>query len=344
MGFPPKSVTPLRYNRDGDDLPQINFGILYGTSSSLPLFYKVYPGSISDVSTFTNICKELVSVGMENFTFCLDRGFYSAKNLAQVHGEQFDIMIPMPFSTKEASRLSVIDIATPENLRDVNGYAVFGKTFDIEIASHKFYATVFQTEKRRTRELDEFAAALHKYDQIAIEALSEDSTAIEGIKKTFPSMIAKCYDIHNSDGVYSLKRQDDEVRNAMARMGKMIILTKSQPACIASLLSGYRARDAIEKSFDLMKNELNEGRLRVVGSDAIEGRIFVNFIALIIVSYLRNSLASNNLATKFTLSEALCELNKVKRVTLYDGSTCLTEISKKQRDLFDAFGVACPKL
>ena len=36
------------YNRDKERLPQINMGMYYGEESCLPLYYRVYPGSISD--------------------------------------------------------------------------------------------------------------------------------------------------------------------------------------------------------------------------------------------------------------------------------------------------------
>lgn len=36
------------YNRDKEKLPQINLGMYYGEESKLPLYYRAYPGSISD--------------------------------------------------------------------------------------------------------------------------------------------------------------------------------------------------------------------------------------------------------------------------------------------------------
>ena len=39
------------YNRDKERLPQINMGMYYGEESCLPLYYRVYPGSISERRT-----------------------------------------------------------------------------------------------------------------------------------------------------------------------------------------------------------------------------------------------------------------------------------------------------
>src|SRR5215469_11667905 len=38
------------YNRDNDQLPQVNFGMFYGVSSRTPVYYNMYSGSIPDKS------------------------------------------------------------------------------------------------------------------------------------------------------------------------------------------------------------------------------------------------------------------------------------------------------
>ena len=48
------------YNRDGEDLPQINVGMIYSDRPGMPLGYKVYPGSIGDVSTMKNLIHHIV--------------------------------------------------------------------------------------------------------------------------------------------------------------------------------------------------------------------------------------------------------------------------------------------
>jgi len=42
------------YNRDSEDLAQINLGIVCNKVNSLPLYYSLYQGSIVDVSTLKN--------------------------------------------------------------------------------------------------------------------------------------------------------------------------------------------------------------------------------------------------------------------------------------------------
>ena len=44
----------------------------------------------------------------------------------------------------------------------------------------------------------------------------------------------------------------------------------------------YRQWDGVEKIFDVVKNEMDGGRLRAHSQYNIDGRLFIKFIALII--------------------------------------------------------------
>ncbi|GFP23560.1 hypothetical protein HKBW3S09_01025, partial [Candidatus Hakubella thermalkaliphila] len=108
------------------------------------------------------------------------------------------------------------------------------------------------------------------------------------------------------------------------------------------LLSLYRRKDALEKMFDVIKNELECGRLKVSSREAMEGRLFLTYLSLIIYSALSRIMKEQDLYKSYTLSEVIYELKKLRVVTLNSGKSYLTEISKKQRMLFEKFGVPIP--
>lgn len=71
------------YNRDGESLPQINVGMLFSDHPGLPLAYRIYPGSIADVSTLTNLLHAVKKdYKIEHSRLVLDKGFYSANNIS----------------------------------------------------------------------------------------------------------------------------------------------------------------------------------------------------------------------------------------------------------------------
>ena len=88
------------YNRDHELLPQINIGLLVNETLRLPLYYKLYPGSIKDISTMDNLVKELQCLTIQKITLILDRGFYSTGNLLDLLEREYDFILPLPLTAK----------------------------------------------------------------------------------------------------------------------------------------------------------------------------------------------------------------------------------------------------
>ena len=106
------------YNRDNEKLPQINMGVAFSNSKSLPIFYKLYPGSIVDVNTLQNSAKYMKGFGINDFMFVLDRGFYSGANITELKEKEIDFLIPMPFSlnaTKDLIKRHKKDLQNQKN-------------------------------------------------------------------------------------------------------------------------------------------------------------------------------------------------------------------------------------
>lgn len=88
------------YNRDHLPLPQINTGLLVNETIHLPLYYKLYPGSIKDIATLHNLIQELNCMGIQQITIILDRGFYSRLNLLDLIEHQISFILPLPLTSK----------------------------------------------------------------------------------------------------------------------------------------------------------------------------------------------------------------------------------------------------
>jgi len=57
------------YNRDGLDLPQVNLGLVLSLNHHLPLYFKLFPGSISDVVTLKNLVAEINAISQATNRF-----------------------------------------------------------------------------------------------------------------------------------------------------------------------------------------------------------------------------------------------------------------------------------
>jgi transposase len=105
----------------------------------------------------------------------------------------------------------------------------------------------------------------------------------------------------------------------------------------------YGCRDRVEKLFDVLKNELIEGRLRVSSREALEGRLFLAFLALVLHSLVDNAMREKELYKQWSVAEVLAELKKLRRIDMSSGRTYLTEITKKQRTMLEKLNIPIPK-
>ena len=102
----------------------------------------------------------------------------------------------------------------------------------------------------------------------------------------------------------------------------------------------YRDKDMVEKCFDDLKNQLDMKRLRMHSSEAVNGRLFVQFIALIYISALRKEMRATGLIKQYTVRELLQEMETPTKIK-YSGKYghILTELTKPQREILKCLNI-----
>ena len=79
-------------------------------------------------------------------------------------------------------------------------------------------------------------------------------------------------------------------------------------------LLAYRRKDAVEKNFDDLKNNLDMKRLRIHTNATMEGRIFIQFVSLILTTYLKEVMEKNGWTRNHNLQEIFSEMKSLKQV------------------------------
>jgi len=333
------------YNRDGEALPQINLGMIVGYPSEIPIAYRIYPGSIPDVVTLKNVIVFLEELGLKEFLFVLDRGFYSASNIKELNEKGIGFLLPLSWRTKIARGL--ISRYHRELLSPINGFywekkAMFHTKKEIEIWGLSLCAHLFHDERRKAEEVEKFMRRMVEIEKSVSEMEFRDRKAVEEFIDENLKGGVKIFNIKGKAPFFQLERRAKVISRLMNRMGKTILLSNQKGLGREEVLSFYRKKDTLEKMFDVIKNELDSKRLKIHSRARMEGRIFLTFLALILYSEIHRIMREKDLYKTYTIPEVFLELKKLKVVTLSNGKSYLTEISKKQRLLFEKFGVPPP--
>ncbi len=109
-------------------------------------------------------------------------------------------------------------------------------------------------------------------------------------------------------------------------------------------LSLYRSKDVVEKAFGNLKERLNFRRMQVSSELSLNGKLFVEFIALIYLSYVKKKMQDANMFEKWTLQGLLDELDTIELFEAPEHGRILGEVTKKQDEIYHALNVIPPSL
>jgi transposase len=328
------------YNREGEALPQINLGVVYGEPSGLPVFYRLYPGSIHDVSTLANLMTELHLLSLEKTLFVLDKGFYSAANLSKMVDMRH--IIALPATTKQQQSL----VHAYQGRLHSAQYAIahhqhvhYCVRESVSIAGRSYNAYVYLNERKRVEERERLLKAIMECESYVSSQGYRKKQDFDGFfRETQPGLIPY-FAVRKSGTRYELVRDTASIDAALSRMG-MFVLISNTDLSGEEVLELYRQKDGVEKCFDALKNSLAFKRLRVHSQQALEGALFIEFLTLILYAVIREGLRRTGLNKTLSVAEVLFELRKLKKIRFGRKKTILAEMSKRQREIFKAFDIS----
>jgi transposase len=320
------------YNRDGDDLAQINYAMYYGDQSLLPLYYCVYSGSINDKTHLVSMLRDNELIGCKNAKYVLDRGFYTAENAQRLVMAGCRFIMSLPNSLKVSAML--IDkyrdeIVNHSECRLGKGLpyakAVIVEEFGIRGKVHIYYSQAKAVQE----------------EELLFERIEKEENALRSMDKAPPKSLR--YDKHfkinvNRRGGFGFIRDQEKINKEMSRLGFFLILETDFKSTSEEILTTYRRRDVIEKSFNELKNGLDMKRLYCQSDATVEGKMFVAFIALILRSFINNKLKDYMTTTGLPFPAIIKQMRKLRFVSTADGKKLLAPVTKKQRDILSACG------
>jgi transposase len=322
-------------------------GMVCCQNSGLPFFYKLFPGSIVDVSTIHNLLKDLQAYHLKDVLMVMDRGFFSTSNITSIAASEQHITFlqPLPFSLKAAKDLVK---RNTRQLKDVNtafkyNEEIIHHTVDrITLGNQDFQAHIFFNEKAAIDGRHQFLAKLL---EIESSLTCRTFSSQKEMQAAFQAEVAQKYRCFFSCNkrTCAIKRNKTKINEHTSTMGYFVIATNAQQMDKHVVLHHYRDKDKVEKIFDGVKNHMDGNRMRVHSGYNLEGKLFVRYIAMILYMYITRVMREKKLFEKYSIREMLKELAKIKMIKHENMEPFISEISKKQKEIFKNFAMELPK-
>jgi hypothetical protein len=220
---------------------------------------------------------------------CCCKGFYSAANITSMYNYGYHFIVSMTMGNKTARDAvdGVMNIL--RHPRNLNSTAGGDDLYACSVDTHwnaegmdrpcRIHVYTRPTEEMSARNIN-FDRKLRK----CLEELNGGSFIAE-----HAALYGKYFkEIPNTDGTVSYGYDDEKISLSENRYsGYICIITDDMAKDATEILDIYRDKDGVEKIFDDIKNAQDCKRLGLQSRETMEGKMFVVFLASILMSEVR---------------------------------------------------------
>jgi transposase len=333
------------FNKEDDKLPQINLALVFGEESGLPFYYRKLAGNIPDVKTVKTLLADLNTIGLNKVKLVMDRGFFSIDNINGLFKERVKFLLSVRTSLKMVRKEldnAYEEIQSFENYNE--NHQLYSTTVPIEwdYTQVRPYKGDKLEEKRR--------AYLHLY--YSIDRATEDkknfdrklmslkNELLSGKRKSEHENLYKKYFSVKTTPARGIRVSvnEEEVKKAKCYYGFFALLSNEKMDSTTAI-ELYRNKDIVEKAFGNLKERLNFRRTLVSSEQSLNGKLFIEFAALIYLSFINKQMQTTGLYKDYTMASLLDKLDVIECFERPGRKTLIGEVLESQSSIFRLFGI-----
>ena len=327
------------YNRDHESLEQINIALISTYESNTPLWCTELPGSMSDQMALEYVLGHLEKLDVGKAGFLLDRGFYSEDNISNLTQKNHKFTMPVPSHIRWQN--DFIDnhrgaLQRPANLieTDDKDSIIYGLTVVKTTKYGRMWIHLYYDAVRKERDVARLMETLKK---------CQDELEDERLFKSREHYYERYFEVKETPKRgRKVTLKEDEVDAYINGHSGYWVLLSTHEKDTAKALFHYRQRNNIELHFDDLKNLTDCKRLRVHSEDVMQGRVFINFLAMIVINELKRFIAAIPAKERKYWNHKMI-LHKVATYSKIHYRGKYKDVSsvptKSQRLIFDLFGI-----
>lgn len=335
-------------NKEHDRLPQINLALVFGSTSQLPYYYRQLAGNIPDSKTLNPLLNDLRDAGYEKVSLIMDRGFYSKENIDALYKEHLKFLMSVSMGLKFLR-------TNLEPLYDeFRSFDHYNSTYELYYHTVRASWNYEQVRPYKNDVIsDERRIYIHYF--FNIDKAAEDEKSFDAHLITLRDELETGKRIAEHEKQYrkyftvtsTPKRgtKASVIPEAVAttkRYHGFFALVSNQKMDAIEALQLYRNKDVVEKAFNDLKDRLGMRRTLVSSQKSLEGKLFVQFIALIYMSYIKKKMQDGNLFSSYSIQSLLDTLDVIDCVQMPGKRLRCGELLEKQKVIYEKLGFSPP--
>lgn len=345
-----ESLRQVQYghNKEHDQLPQLKLALVFGQESNLPFYYRKLAGNIPDSKTISNLLKEFDILGYSKVKLVMDRGFYSESNINNLYQNHTKFLL--------SAKISLKFIRTElDTIYDTfRSYEYYNDNYELYCRTVR---SSWSYTQKRPYKADNFKESrriyLHYYYNI--DQAAEDEKEFDRKLISLKQELESGEHVPQHEKLYlqyftrktTPKRgtqvmvKDEAVTEAKRYFGFFALVTNETMDAVTAL-ELYRNKDVVEKAFGNLKERLNMRRTLVSSEQSLDGKMFVQFVALIYLSYIKKQMQNKNMFKKYSITDLFDKLDVIECFEQPGKVLRVGEMVEKQEQVYYDLGVAPP--
>jgi len=329
------------YNREHDNLPQLNLAIVYGENSELPFYYRRLAGNIPDMKTLKPLLADFADLGFTDIRAGMDRAFYIEENINALYKEHIKFILGANKGTIYI-REHINSVRTQLNqFKNYNeDYGLYGCT----VESTWNYKEKSTNKSGTLKEQKQIYVHIYYNPVRAVEEEHKFNKRLSALRKELLSnkkeeKNKKAYDEYfnvttDSNGkVQTVEPKQEIINETKINYGYFVIVSNDIEDTWKTL-SLYRRKDVAEKAFHNFKDCLDVRRIRVSSEESLDGKLFVAFIALNFLAYINKQMRATKLYKDFTMQELFDKLDIIDCYENQGKNLRVGEVVDSQRQIY----------
>ena len=283
------------------------------------------------------------SYGYENVGFILDRGYFSKENIKYMDKCGYDFVIMVKGVKDIVLEIIKEKKGTFEEKREksIREYQVSGITVKRQLYASDEKERYFHIYYNGQKALSEREILESKIDK-----MSEILKKCEGKKIEFEEVYHKYFDlVYHKDGTFIAANEDKKTINEEILLCGYFVIITSEKMTAKEAIRLYKGRDVTEKLFRGDKSYLGNKSMRVYSNEALNSKLFIEFVALILRNKMYRLLKENQSVLEqknnyMTVPASIRELDKIEMICVAGDTYKLDHaITSTQKQILKAYDI-----
>ncbi len=314
-------------------VPKTGLSTIYANKTGIPVTYGMWNRAPVDNLDIGRRVREKSWLDLDKLTQVLDHEFCNDLNIDGLfnNGTRFIVRAPPEFYFARDAIIRVKDrIMAMDNLKVIDGEQLFVMSFLNYWKGRRCYTHIyFSTEE---------AEAEFSYFLGLIEDCHNELDSNVRVRE-HESFYRKYFNVTETNYGKIVEENGEAIMSYNDVAGFFVLISNTVKSPVAAL-NLYHQKDMVEKEFENLRNERDRVDLKLYSDTTYRGRLFLQFICLILKARILNAIGSNTLLKGMNVQDLLQEMKAVKKVSIPGFDTPFyTKVNNIQAEIMKTFAM-----